>query len=103
MANLTFQSWLKDIRVHVEDWNVMEREAIQLVKDFTAEHASDKVEFYMGMVVKDQQTFEGLVQHLKNVFQSARPCELIGDFYGQAQKKNVSEHVSADDLQILVW
>ena len=41
---------------------------MQLVKDFTAEHAHNEVEFYMGMVVDDQQTFEGLVQHLKNAF-----------------------------------
>ena len=39
-ANLIFQSWLKDINVHVEDWNLTEREAIQLVKDFTAERAT---------------------------------------------------------------
>ena len=32
----------------------MEREAMQLVKDFTAEHANDEVEFYMGMVAEDQ-------------------------------------------------
>ena len=32
-TNLIFQSWLKDIKVHVEDWNLTEREAIQLVKD----------------------------------------------------------------------
>ena len=25
-ANLIFQSWLKDISVHVEDWNLTERE-----------------------------------------------------------------------------
>ena len=67
-ANLIFQSWLKDIWVHVEDCNLLEREAMQLIKDFTAECACDKVEFYMGMVVEDQQTFEGLVQHLKNAF-----------------------------------
>ena len=53
MVNFIFQSWLKDIRVHVEDWNLMEREAIQLFKDFTAEHACDEVEFYMGMVTED--------------------------------------------------
>ena len=61
MANLIFQSWLKDISVHVEDRNLTEREAMQLVKDFTAEHARNEVEFYMGMVADDQQTFEGLV------------------------------------------
>ena len=67
-ANLTFQSWLKDIKVHVEDQNLTEREAIQLVKDFTAERAQNEVEFNMGMIADDQQTFDGLVNHLKNVF-----------------------------------
>ena len=87
-ANLIFQSWLKDIRVHVEDRNLTEREAIQLVKDFTAEIACNKVEFYMGMVVDDQQTFKGLVQHLKNAFQSGETMsELISNFYARAQKK----------------
>ena len=103
MANLIFQSWLKDIRVHVEDRNLTEREAMQLVKDFTAEHAHDKVEFYMGMVADEQQTFEGLVQHLKNAFQSGETTsQLINDFYGRAQKKNESEEAFADELQILV-
>ena len=44
-ANLIFQLWLKDISVHVQDRNLTEREAIQLVKDFTAERAHDEVEF----------------------------------------------------------
>ena len=77
---------------------------MQLIKDFTAECACDEVEFYMGMVVEDQQTFEGLVQHLKNAFQSGETIsELITDFYGRAQKKNESEDVFADYLQVLVW
>ena len=45
---------------------------MQLVKDFTAEHACNEVKFYMGMVMEEQQTFEGLVQHLKNAFQSVQ-------------------------------
>ena len=64
-ANLIFQSWLMDIKVHVEDHNLTEREAIQLVNDFTVERACNEVEFYMGMIVDDQQTFDGLVNHLK--------------------------------------
>ena len=68
--NLIFQFWSKDIQVHVEDQNLTQREAMQLIKDFTAEHAHDEVEFYMGMVAEEQQTFEGLMQHLKNAFQS---------------------------------
>ena len=54
--------------------------------------------------MEDQQSFEGLIQHLKNAFQSGETIrKLISDFYGQAQKKNKSEDVFADDLQILVW
>ena len=102
-ANLIFQSWLKDINVHIQDQNLTEREAIQLVKDFTAERAHDEVEFYKGMIADDQQSFDGLVNHLKHAFQSGETVsELISDFYGCHQKKNKSEDGFADDLQILV-
>ena len=102
-ANLIFQFWLKDINVHVQDWNLTEREAIQLVKDFTAERAHDEVEFYMGMIVDDQQSFDGLMNHLKHAFQWGETMsELISDFYGWHQKKNELEDAFADDLQILV-
>ena len=102
-ANLIFQSWLKDIKVHVEDWNLTEREAIQFVKDFTAERAHDEVEFYMGMITDDQQTFDGLVNHLKNAFQSGETVsELISNFYGQHQSNKESEDIFANNLQILV-
>ena len=80
-----------------------EREAIQLVKDFTAERARDEVEFYMGMIADDQQSFDGLVNHLKHAFQSGETVsELISDFYGRHQKKNELEDACTDDLQILV-
>ena len=82
-VNLIFWSWLKHIRVHVVNQNLTQREAMQLIKDFTAEHAHDEVEFYMGMVAEEQQTFKGLVQHLKNAFQSGKTIsKLISDFYG---------------------
>ena len=65
---------------------------MQLIKDFTAECASNEVEFYMGMVAEEQQTFKGLMQHLKNAFQSDKTIsELISDFYGWAQKKSESK------------
>ena len=90
--------WLKDINIHVEDWNLTEREAIQLVKDFTAGRVQDEVEFYMGMITADQQTFVGLVNHLKNAFQLGETLsELISDFYSCHQKRNELE-----DVQILV-
>ena len=57
----------------------------------------------MGMVMDEHQTFEGLIQHLKNAFQSGETTnELISDFYARAQKKNESKEVFADEIQILV-
>ena len=80
-----------------------EREAIQLVKDFTAERAHDDVEFYMCMIADDQQTFNGLVNHLRNDFQlGENVSQLISNFYGHHQKRNESDDVFVDDLQILV-
>ena len=70
---------------------------MQLIKYFTAEYAHDKEEFYIGMVAEDQQTFEDLVQHLKNAFRSGKTIsELIRDFYGWAQKKNKSKDAFAE-------
>ena len=59
--------------------------------------------FTWGMVANEQQTFDGLVQHLINAFQSGETTsELISDFYARAQKKNESEEAFVDELQILV-
>ena len=80
-ANLNHSVMAERHQSHVEDWDLTEREAIQLVKDLTAERAHDEV--YMGMITDDQQTFDGLVNHLKNAFQSGETVsELIIDFYG---------------------
>ena len=55
------------------------------------------------MVADEQQTFEGLVQHLKNAFQSSETTsDLISNFYARAPKKNESEEAFVDELQILV-
>ena len=35
IANLIVQLLLKDIKVHVEDWNLTQREAIELIKDYS--------------------------------------------------------------------
>ena len=57
----------------------------------------------MGMITNEQQSFDGLVNHVKNAFQSGETVsELISDFYSHHQKKNESEDAFVDDLQILV-
>ena len=101
-ARLVFLSWLKDISVHVEDRHLTKREAIQLLKDFTAECAQDKVEFYMGMVTEEDLSFEGLTDHIHDAFQSGKTLsELISDFYGQSQKARENKDTFADDLHVL--
>ena len=53
--------------------------------------------------MEDQQTFEGLIQHLKNAFQSGKTIsELISNFYGWAQKNNEFKDVFVDDLQVRI-
>ena len=98
-AGFIFQSWLKDIHVHVEDRRLTEREAIQLVKDFSTEHARNEEEFYMGMMAEEDQSFKGLIDHLHDAFQSGETLsELISDFYGQSQKARETKDTFADDL-----
>ena len=80
----------------------MQRETIQLVKDFTAKCTQDEVEFYMGMVVEEDKSFEGLIDHLCDTFQSGDTLsKLISDFYGWSQKTQETEDTFADDLQVL--
>ena len=101
-TGLIFQSRLKDICVHVEDRRLTQREAIQLVKDFTMECAWVEVEFYMGMVAKEDQSFEGLIDHLHDAYQSGKTLsELISDFFGWSQKARETKDTFAYDLQVL--
>ena len=45
------------------------------------EHTKDEVEFYMGMVTEEEQSFKGLIDHLQDAFQSGKTMsELINDF-----------------------
>ena len=54
----------------MQDRRLIQRLAIQLVKNFITEFAQDKVEVCMGMVREEDQSFEGLTEHLWDTFQS---------------------------------
>ena len=102
-ANLVFHSWLKDIWVYVLEVCLSQQEAIQLVKDYTSEHAQLEVEYYLGLTPESKQSFQGLIDHLSLTFQSfEKVSSLIGDFYNQSQKARETEEVVVDQLQILV-
>ena len=56
----------------------------------------------MGMVMQEGQSFEGLIKHLRNAFQSGETLsELISDFYSRSQKARETKDTFTDDLQVL--
>ena len=62
------------------------------MKDFTVEHAQDKVESYMGMMAEADQSFKGLIDHFMMPSQSGETLsELISNFYGWSQKARETE------------
>ena len=102
-ASLVFQSWLKDIRVYTMVCHLSQQEAIQLVKDYTSEQARSEVEYYLGLTPKEEQSFQGLIDHLSLTFQSCETVSsLIADFYNWFQRAREIEDAFADELQTLV-
>ena len=102
-ASLVFQSWLKDIQVYTMECCLSQWEAIQLVKDYTSEQARSEVEYYLGLTPEEEQSFQGLIDHLSLAFQSCETVSsLIADFYNQFQRARETEDAFADELQILV-
>ena len=102
-ASLVYQSWLKDIQVYTLECCLSQQEAIQLVKDYTLEQARSKVEYYLGLTPEEEQSFQGLIDHLSLAFQSCEMVSsLIADFYNQSQKTQDIEDAFADKLQVLV-
>ena len=75
-------SWLKDIRVYTIEHHLSQWEAIKLVKEYTSEQARSEVEYYLGLTLKEEQSFQGLIDHLGLAFQSCKTVSsLIADFY----------------------
>ena len=83
-AMLVFNSWLKDIEMCVRERKLTNMEAIQLVKDYTAEGARGAVEFYLDTTATWK--YHELVEHLRTSFESGETfSSLVGDFYSRIQ------------------
>ena len=99
-AMLVFNSWLKDIEMCVRERKLTNMEAIQLVKDYTAEGARGAVEFYLDTTATWK--YHELVEHLRTSFESGETfSSLVGDFYSRIQRPRETEDQFADELQIL--
>ena len=75
---------------------------MQLMQDFTSDHARLEVEYYLGMCPEEQQSFQGLIDHLTAAFQSGETETSLTEDYNCIQKPKGSEDAFADELLILV-
>ena len=76
---------------------------MQLVNNFTTDHARLEVKYNLGIYAEEEQSFQGLIDHHTAAFQSGETEKsLIGDFDNHIQKPKESEDVFADEVQILV-
>ena len=99
-AMLVFNSWLKDIEMCVRERKLTNMEAIQLIKDYTAESARGVVEFYLD--TNCSWKYHELVEHLRTSFESGKSFSLlVGDFYSCTQRPRETEDQFTDELQIL--
>ena len=100
-AELVFRSWWVDILANIQDRELDNKAAIQLIKEQTLDNAHHKVEFQLdlcGGVI----TYQNLLKHLSITFQGGNDeANLLAEFYSRAQKVKESEEAFADKLQIL--
>ena len=100
-AKLTFQSWHADIVAHIQDHELDNKAAIQLIKDMTLDSAHREVEFQLdlcGGII----SYQDLLIHLSVAFQGGdEQANLLAEFYSHGQKSKESEEAFADELQIL--
>ena len=83
-AMLIFNLWLKDIKMCVRERKLTNMEAIQLIKDYTAEGARGAVEFYLD--TNSTWKYHELVDHLRTWFESGKTfSSLVRDFYSHIQ------------------
>ena len=101
-AMLLFNSSLKDIEMSVKEWKLTNKEAVQLVKDYTSEGARSVVEFCLDTNSKSK--YHKLIEHLQTSFKFGKTFStLVRDFYSCIQRPQEMEDQFADELQSLGW
>ena len=84
-AELMFRSWKSDILVHINDRELDNKSAIQLIKEQTLDNARRKVEFQLDLC-GGNITYQDLLQHLGIAFQgSDDEANVLAEFYSRRQ------------------
>ena len=100
-AELMFRSWKSDILVHINDRELNNKSAIQLIKEQTPDNAHRKVEFQLDLC-GGNITYQDLLQHLGITFQGGNDkVNVLAEFYSRRQYAKESEEAFADELQLL--
>ena len=100
-AELIFWSWQADILANIQDRELDNKAAIQLIKEQTLDNACREVEFQLDLCGR-AITYQNLLRHLSITFQgSDDEANLLAEFYSRGQKLKESEEAFVDELQIL--
>ena len=100
-AELVFRSWRVDILANIQDRELDNKAAIQLIKEQTLDNARHEVEFQLDLC-SGKITYQNLLRHLSIAFQGGDDeANLLAEFYSHGQKIKESEEAFADELQIL--
>ena len=82
-AELMFRSWKSDILANINDRELDNKLAIQLIKEQTLDNACHEVEFQLDLCSGDI-TYQDLLQHLGIAFQSGDDeANVLAEFYSR--------------------
>ena len=86
---------------NIQDRELDNKAAIQLIKEQTLDNACCEVEFQLDLC-GGKITYQNLLRHLSITFQGGDDkANLLAEFYSHGQKIKESEEAFADELQIL--
>ena len=85
-AELVFRSWRADILANIQDRELDNKAAIQLIKEQTLDNARHEVEFQLDLC-SGVISYQDLLKHLSIAFQGGDDkANLLAEFYSRAQK-----------------
>ena len=89
-----------DILANIQDRELDNKVAIQLIKEQTLDNACREVKFQLDLC-SGNIMFQNLLRHLSITFQGGDDeANLLAEFYSHGQKLKESEEAFADKLQI---
>ena len=99
-ASLFFQGWAKDVRAIVEDRQLTDSEAIQLIKEHTEASARKQVDSFLDLT--EHPTFDMLMKELAAVYSPTDDdASLMSEFYSCKQLAKETDDAFAEELQLL--